>query len=88
MNDATIDISEARKQFNSLDERLKSDPVMYVTRHNKQVFAVVNLEYIRTVIETMEILSDRNAMKLLQQSLDDIRNGRVHDHDDVEEELG
>jgi antitoxin YefM len=88
MPDATLDISEARKQLNSIDERLKDERVIYVTRHNKKAFAVVNLDYLQAVMETLEILADPDALKMLQESIEDIRAGRLHDHDDVEKELG
>jgi antitoxin YefM len=84
----TLDISEARRQLNSIDERLKDERVIVVTRHNKRAFAVVDLEYLSAVMETIEILSDPEAMRMLQQSVEDIRAGRLHDHDDVEKELG
>ena len=84
----TLDISEARKQLNSIDERLKDERIIYITRHNKKAFAVVNLDYLSAVIETIEVLNDPEAMQMLQRSLEDIRAGRLHDHDDVEKELG
>lgn len=84
----TLDISEARKQLNSIDERLKDEQVIVITRHSKQVFAVVDLDYLSAVQETVEILNDPEAMQMLQQSIADIRAGRLHDHDDVEKELG
>jgi PHD/YefM family antitoxin component YafN of YafNO toxin-antitoxin module len=88
MAGATLDISEARKQFNSIDERLKDECIIYITRHNKEAFAVVNLEYLSAVRETIEILSDPEAMQMLHQSIEDIRAGRLHDHEDVEKEFG
>ena len=88
MPGTTLDISEARKQLTTLDQRLKDEHVIYVTRHNKQAFAVVDLEYLSAVRETLEILSDPEAMRMLQESIKDIREGRLHDHDDVEKELG
>jgi antitoxin YefM len=84
----TLDISEARKQLNSIDERLKDERVIVITRHSKKAFAVVDLEYLSAVTETVEVLSDPEAMRMLQESLNDIRAGRLHDHDDVEKELG
>lgn len=85
---ATIDISEARKQFNTLDERLSSEPIIYVTRHNKKAFVVVDLECMSAMLETLEIMSDPVSYQLFQQSLEDIRQGRLHDHEDVKRELG
>jgi prevent-host-death family protein len=88
MPDGTLDITEARAQLNRLDERLADERVIVVTRHNKEVFAVVDIEYLRTVLETIEIMSDPEAFKLFQQSLEDLKHGRVHDHEDVKKELG
>lgn len=88
MEAATLDISEARKQLNSLDKRLKDERVIVVTRHNKKAFALVNLDYLSAVVETIEILNDPESMRMLQESIEDIRAGRLHDQDDVEKELG
>jgi PHD/YefM family antitoxin component YafN of YafNO toxin-antitoxin module len=85
---ATLDISEARRQFNSLDERLESEQVIYVTRHNKAAFALVDTEYLCAMMETIEIISDPRSLEMFQQSIADIRAGKLHDHDDVEKELG
>jgi PHD/YefM family antitoxin component YafN of YafNO toxin-antitoxin module len=88
MDSATLDISEARKQLNSIDARLKEDHVIVITRHNKKAFAVVDLDYLSAVMETMEILSDPDAVRMLQSSLEDIRAGRLRGQADVEKELG
>ena len=88
MSEATLDISEARKQFNSLDKRLAKERVITVTRHNKAAFAVVDLEYLNAVLETLEIMTDPDSYRVFMKSLDDVRRGRLHDHDDVEQELG
>lgn len=87
MTTATLDISEARKQFTKLDDRLREDRVIWITRRNKRAFAIVDPDLLQTVLETIEILSDPEACTMLQQSLQDIRAGRVHDHDDVKREL-
>ena len=83
----TLDISEARKKFNNLDRDLEERPVIYITRHNKQAFAVVNLEYLETIIETLDVMADPAALDMLKQSLDDIENGRLIDQEDVERDL-
>jgi PHD/YefM family antitoxin component YafN of YafNO toxin-antitoxin module len=87
MPTTTLDISEARKQFLKLDERLREDRVIWVTRHNKKAFAVVDTELLHAVLETIEILADPDACKMLQQSLQDIKAGRLHDHEDVRKEM-
>ncbi len=83
----TLDISEARKQFNTLDKRLRKKSVIVITRHNKGAFAVVDIEYLSAVMETLEILADPESLKMLQDSIADIRAGRLHDHEDVKREV-
>ena len=83
MSTTTLDISEARKQFTKLDKRLREDQVIWVTRRNKRAFAVVDSELLQTVLETIEILSDPEALGMLQRSMQDIKAGRLHDHEAV-----
>ncbi len=87
MGTSTLDISEARKQFSQLDKRLREDRVIWITRHNKKAFAVVDTDVLQTVLETIEILSDPEGLKLFQEGLHDIRAGRLYDHEDVKSEL-
>jgi PHD/YefM family antitoxin component YafN of YafNO toxin-antitoxin module len=87
MGISTLDISEARKQFSQLDKRLREDQVIWITRHNKKAFAVVDTDLLQTVLETIEILSYPDGLKMLQEGLRDIQAGRLHDHDDVKKEL-
>ena len=87
MVDVSLDISDARKQFTTLDKRLEKEPVIWITRRNKRAFAVVDRELLETIMETIEILSDPTASKMLQQSLEDLRAGRVHSQEDVKREL-
>ncbi len=87
MGTSTLDISEARKQFSQLDKRLREERVIWITRHNKKAFAVVDSDLLQTILETIEILSDPDAWKMLQEGLRDIRAGRLHDHEDVNKEL-
>lgn len=84
---AMLDISEARKQFSQLDKRLGEERLIWVTKHNKKAFALVDMEYMEAVLETLEILRDPDALKTLQDSLADIRAGRLHPHEDIEREL-
>jgi PHD/YefM family antitoxin component YafN of YafNO toxin-antitoxin module len=84
----TLDISEARKKFNTLDAELEKTPVIIITRHNKDTFAVVNIEYLEAIVDTMDILGDPEAMQMLQESVRAIEDGHLIDQEDVEEEFG
>ena len=88
MSTTSIDISEARKRFNTLDEDLKSRPVIRITRHNKEAFAVVDIDYLETILETLEVMTDPDALNMLNASIQAIQNGEVFDQEDVEKELG
>jgi PHD/YefM family antitoxin component YafN of YafNO toxin-antitoxin module len=84
---ATLDISEARKEFSRLDERLREEHLIWITRHNKKAFAVVDIDLMQAILETLEILKDPESFQMLQQSLDDIQAGRLYEHKDVKSEL-
>ena len=84
----TLDISEARKKFNTLDQDLKERPVIYITRHDKDAFAIVDIEYLETVMETMEVLGDSETTAMLRESLRAIEEGDLVDQSEVEKELG
>ena len=88
LEQTTIDISEARRQLNSIDEQLSSEPIIYVTRHGKKAFAFVDVECISAMIETIEIMADPDSYEAFQKSLHDIRAGLLHNHEDVLKELG
>ena len=85
--DTLLDIAAARKQFAKLDQRLRDDPVIWITRNKKKAFAVVDRELLQTFLETIEILSDPATCKQLQKSLQDIRRGKLRDHEAVKREL-
>ena len=87
MTTGTLDITEARRQFNKLGERLRDEQVIYITRHNKRAFAVVDIEFLSSVLETIEILTDPESHRMFMESLEDIKMGRLHDHEDVKREL-
>lgn len=85
----TLDISEARTQFNHLDKTLKGEGihVVRITRRGQEAFAVVDIDYLESLLETLEVLADPEALAMLQASVEDIEAGRVHDLDEVMEEL-
>jgi PHD/YefM family antitoxin component YafN of YafNO toxin-antitoxin module len=87
MTPSTLDISQARRELTRLDERLRNDRVIWVTRRNKKAFAVVDNDLMEAVLETLEILRDPEALRMLQKSLEDVQRGRVYAHEAVKREL-
>lgn len=77
-----------RSHLHRLDKWLASDRVVWVTRHKRRAFAVVDPEYLESVLETLEILADPETAEMLEQSLRDIREVRLHSHEELEAEFG
>lgn len=84
---SSIEISEARGQLGHLGERVRDEQVIYVTKRGKEAFAVVDVEYLQAILETIEIVSDPESYKLFMASLEDIKNGRVIEHEQVKKDL-
>ncbi len=84
---AQIDISEARQDFHKLDEKVSMERVLYVMRHQRKAFAIVDIEYMESMLETIDLLGDPDGAMLLEQGLEDLRAGRVVPHDTVEQEF-
>jgi prevent-host-death family protein len=87
MSTATLDISEARTELARLPDRLREEQVIWVTKHSKRAFAVVDLELMDALLETLEILRDPELFKMFQESLEDIQAGRLIDHEDIVNQL-
>jgi PHD/YefM family antitoxin component YafN of YafNO toxin-antitoxin module len=83
----TLDISEARRKLTRLDSELRRKKLIWITRHGKRAFAVVNREVMEALLETIEILQDEESGRLLQESLADIRSGKVIDHEALQREM-
>jgi PHD/YefM family antitoxin component YafN of YafNO toxin-antitoxin module len=87
MMTSTIDYTKARTQFPKMPELLKENKVLWVHKHGKAMFAMVDSEIMQMYLETMEILRDPVALAVLQQSLEDIKRGKLHDHESAKREL-
>lgn len=68
-----LDITETRGLINRIDEKLSNDPVIFVTRHGKRVYAITSIEFIKTLEDAVEILSDPDARAVFLDAIKDIR---------------
>ena len=84
----TIDISEARNRWHKLDEKLGEERVLYVTRHRRPAFVVVDPAYMEALVETLDVLSEPDSLDMLERSIRDVRAGRVRSHEELEAEFG
>jgi PHD/YefM family antitoxin component YafN of YafNO toxin-antitoxin module len=87
----TMPIIEARKKLTALPEELEHDgesDVVAVTRRGKPVLAVMPWELYEAVMETLEVLSDKDLTKALSKSIREMEAGKAIPWDKAKKELG
>jgi len=71
-------MSDARNQLRELPKKLAQDPhTVAITSRGKPVLAVMLWEDYQSLLETLEIMEDKNLVGSIQQSLKDIAEERV-----------
>ena len=71
-------IAQARRQLTLLPTRLsRAHEVVTVTRRGRPVLAILPWEEYEALVETLEILSDEDAMTSLRQSLKEVKQGKL-----------
>lgn len=84
-----LTISEARNNFTRLPGRFDRDPeAIEVTQRGKPVMAVLPWELYDSLVETLEVLADEDAVRALKESVKDIASGRTHSSREVAKKLG
>ena len=73
-----IPMVEARRDLTKLPERLETSPAtLAVTRRGKPVLAIMAWEDYEAILETLEVLSDEDAVKQLRRSIQDVEQGKI-----------
>jgi len=86
---ASISIVEARKELTRLPERLESTPgTVAVTRRGKPVLAIMTWDDYESIMETLEVLSDSDAMEQLRRAMEDVKAGRTIPWEKAKKRLG
>jgi PHD/YefM family antitoxin component YafN of YafNO toxin-antitoxin module len=85
-----LTISEARKGFLDLPEKLAREPgrAVTITRRGQPVLAVLPWEFYESIVETLDVLSDPELVAALRESIEDIERGRLLNHEEVGARLG
>lgn len=84
-----VPFTEARAKLTELlDDVEARHEHLVITRKGRPAAVVVSSEEWEALEETLEILSDPEAMEALRQSDEDVAAGRVHTWDEVKRELG
>lgn len=84
----TLPLTEARRDLpNIVDVVSTSQEHFVITKHGRPAAIVMSPDEFESWQETLDILSDPNAMRALRESARDIKAGRVHRWEDVKKRL-
>ncbi|MFH1959314.1 MAG: type II toxin-antitoxin system prevent-host-death family antitoxin [Patescibacteria group bacterium] len=81
-----IPISQARSGLSALVDQVSARDI-FITVKGKIKAALVDAEEYMSLLDTLEVLSDKETMKNIRQGLKDIKKGDVYDWEDVKKEL-
>ena len=80
----TIPASKAKAHFSELLKRIKERHEAFpISQRGKVEGVLISIGEYESLIETLEILSDREFMKSLERGLRDEQEGRLFSHEDV-----
>lgn len=81
---AIVPLSQAKARLSSLVRKIKEERGTYgITHRGKPEGVLLSVEEYETLIETLEILSDRELMAGIDRGLADEKAGRLYAHDQV-----
>ncbi|MEK6814522.1 MAG: type II toxin-antitoxin system Phd/YefM family antitoxin [Nitrospirota bacterium] len=87
----TMPIVEARKKLTSLPEEFEKEPetdAVAVTRRGKPVLALMSWDVYESLVETLEIMGDKDLMADLRRSIREVREGKTIPWERVKKDLG
>ena len=85
-----LTISEARKALLNLPEKLARTPerAVTITRRGQPVLAVLPWEFYESIVETLDILGDPEMVRVLRESLEDLKRGRLVSNAEAKKRFG
>jgi prevent-host-death family protein len=85
-----IALMKAREKLTGLSRELQKNPktVVRITNRGKPAMTLMSAELYDTLVETLDVVSDRTTLDALRRSLRDIQSGKVHSLDEVAARLG
>ncbi|MDP4007280.1 MAG: type II toxin-antitoxin system Phd/YefM family antitoxin [bacterium] len=85
----TLSITEARKRiFEIIDEVQKPDTYYTLTEKGRPKAVVLSYEEFDSLLETLELLSDPEELKEIEEAEREVKRGEVVSWDEVKKELG
>ena len=72
-----LPMTEARKELTALPDKLShTHETVTVTRRGKPVLAILPWDEYEALVETLDVLSDKDLMASLRQGIREIRQGK------------
>lgn len=82
-----LTITEAQQQLLELPDKLACEPVI-ITKDGKPVMIALSFEQFESMIETMDILSDREFMAQLREGIQQADAGETISLEELKAKLG
>ena len=83
-----VSLAEARAQLSRLiDEAVRTHQRTEVTRHGRRAAVILSAEDYDGIMETLDILSDPDAMREIREAKDAVRRGEVFTLEEVTEQM-
>ena len=79
-----VPLSQAKARLSSLVRKIREERGTYgITHRGKPEGVLLSVEEYETLVETVEILSDRELMASIDRGLADEKAGRLYAHEEV-----
>ncbi len=82
-----LTITEARKKLLSLPDELTDEPII-ITKHGKPVMVTVSYEQMESLLETLEILGDKEFSSQLKAGIQQDKEGKTVSWSEAKAKLG
>ncbi|BAU63500.1 hypothetical protein STA3757_08650 [Stanieria sp. NIES-3757] len=82
-----LTITEARKQLLGLPDELTDEPII-ITKHGKPVMVTISYEQMESLLETLEILGDKEFSSQLAAGIQQDRAGKTVSWEEAKNKLG
>jgi len=80
----TVPLSQAKARLSDLVRRVREEHSSFaITHRGKPEGVLLSIEEYESLLETVEILSNRDLMARLDRGLKDEKAERIHSHDEV-----
>ncbi len=80
----TVPLSKAKAQLSEFIRRVREEHESFAITHRGKVEGVLlSIEEYESLIETLEILSDRDLSASIRRGLKDVKAGRLHLYKEV-----